>query len=73
MEILQAHDKTIEARLQLGRKLVEAKDALGHGEFMDMVKEDLPFSISVAERLMKIARDERFKDSAHGAEFADRL
>ncbi len=48
-----------------GRALIEAKAALPHGEFMAMVKGDLPFSHDTANKLMKIARDGRIANSEH--------
>lgn len=47
----EANNSFVEA----GRRLNEAKEALGHGEFMSMVAADLPFSHSVANRLMRVS------------------
>jgi hypothetical protein len=41
--------------ISIGRRLNEAKEHLNHGQFMDMVAADLPFSHSVANRLMRVA------------------
>ena len=57
--IVAAHDKGLEAVFETGRLLVEAKSALPHGSFLRMVKSELPFSRSWANRLMAIASDHR--------------
>ena len=41
--------------VDIGRRLNEAKAKLEHGEFMSMTAERLPFSHSVANRLMRVA------------------
>jgi len=41
--------------VDIGRRLNEAKAKLEHGEFMHMTGERLPFSHSVANRLMRVA------------------
>jgi hypothetical protein len=63
-EINAACTQAITAYLEIGRKLVAAKEAMPHGEFLAMIEVDLPFSTSKADRLMRIASDERI--SAHG-------
>ncbi len=57
--IRDSYYKTVDAFFTTGRLLNESKVALKHGEFLDMVESDLPFSVSTAERLMKIVRDDR--------------
>jgi hypothetical protein len=57
--ILAAYGKAVDAFFETGQLLIEGKADLEHGEFLDMVTRDLPFSISTAERLMKIATDQR--------------
>ena len=54
------------AVLATGQALIEAKDALAHGEFEAMVEADLPFGTSTARRLMKIANNGRLSNRAHG-------
>lgn len=49
--------------LAAGRALIEARAALPHGEFGDMVDGDLPFGRRTAERLMRIARDDRLTNA----------
>lgn len=41
--------------VEIGRRLNEAKERLPHGEFLPMLARDLPFSRSVANRLMAVA------------------
>jgi Protein of unknown function (DUF3102) len=48
-----------------GREIIEAKEALPHGEFLEMITSDLPFEANTAQRLMKIARDQRLSNAAH--------
>jgi hypothetical protein len=60
-----AHTKTVGAVLKLGLTLLAAKRALPHGSFLKMIKEDLPFTASTAQRLMKIAADPRLAKAAH--------
>lgn len=40
--------------IQIGRRLKEAKELLGHGEWGDWCKENLPFSQSKANKLMAV-------------------
>jgi hypothetical protein len=63
-EIRAAHTKSVAAILKLGLTLTAAKKALPHGEFLKMIKSDLPFTATVAQRLMKIATDPKLVDAA---------
>ena len=63
-EIRAAHTKTVAAILKLGLTLTAAKKALPHGAFLKMIKSDLPFTATVAQRLMKIATDPKLVDAA---------
>ena len=45
--------------IETGRSLIEAQDNLDHGEWLLMVKNDLPFGAKTAQRLMKISTDPR--------------
>jgi len=49
----------------VGRLLIDAKDQLPHGQWLTLVKNDLPFGVTVAQRLMVIARDARLTNTAH--------
>jgi len=42
--------------IEIGRYLLEAKDRLGHGEFLPLVEQELPFGARVANKLMVVAR-----------------
>jgi hypothetical protein len=50
---------------ELGCELSRAKKALPHGEFLQMIETDLPFSASTAQRLMKVAADPKLRNAAH--------
>jgi hypothetical protein len=63
--IAAAWAKGVEAFVETGRQLIEAKRALDYGKFLDMIENDLPFSASTAERLMAIAKNTVLSDSAH--------
>ena len=42
--------------MEVGKLLIQAKDALGHGEFLGMVEEDLPFKDRTADYLMLVGK-----------------
>ena len=65
-KIRKAHDKTAVAIIELGRTLNEAKAALDKSRQWLIVFEqnELPFSLSLAERYMKIA-DHKLSNSAN--------
>jgi hypothetical protein len=65
-ECEQAIKEAVKGFLNLGRRLLAAKKALPHGEFLEMIEHDLPFTASKAQRLMKIAGDPRLSKAAHG-------
>lgn len=56
---------SVEAILEVGRLLVEAKASLPHGQFGAMVDNDLPFNARTAQRLMAIASDGRIANATH--------
>ena len=60
-----AWQKSIDAIFETGRLIVDAKAALPHGEFEDLVEAKLPFSGSTARRLMMIAKDDKLANRAH--------
>lgn len=64
--ITEAWQSTLEGIYQTGNWLETAKAELPHGDWLLMIKNDLPFEASKAERLMRIAGDERLRDPAHG-------
>src|SRR4051812_5373358 len=55
-EIRRAWAESQESFLLIGRYLIAAKEQLPHGEFMDMVTTDLPFSHQAANKLMSVVR-----------------
>jgi N6-adenosine-specific RNA methylase IME4 len=63
--IAGAWRKSVEAVLESGRLLSDAKAALPHGAFIEMIRHDLPFKRSTAFRLMAIAADPRLANGAH--------
>jgi N6-adenosine-specific RNA methylase IME4 len=65
VRITAAWRKSVEGVIEAGRLLSQAKAALPHGAFSEMIQRDLPFKASTAQRLMKIAADERLTDAAH--------
>jgi hypothetical protein len=66
-EINAAYGRVVGSYLELGHILIAAKAALDqHGRWERMVAAYLPFDISTAQRLMKIARDPRIAKAAHG-------
>jgi N6-adenosine-specific RNA methylase IME4 len=63
--IAAAWRATIDGILAVGRLLREAKAQLPHGEFETMIERELPFKPRTAQRLMKIAADERLSNPTH--------
>ena len=53
------------AFLETGKLLIEAKKALPHGEYQQMVKTELSFHKSVAHKLRTIAQDKRVQRYAN--------
>lgn len=58
---------SLDAILQVGRLLADAKAALPHGEFGGMIESDLPFGARTAQMLMKIADDPRITNPKHAS------
>jgi Protein of unknown function (DUF3102) len=54
--ICAASRATVAAMIKTGRLLILAKAKLKHGEFIAMLRNDLPFGPRTAQRLMAIAR-----------------
>jgi hypothetical protein len=57
--ITAAWHKSREKFIALGNALIEAKQKLEHGEFTDMIENDLPFSPWTARQFIRIASDPR--------------
>jgi Protein of unknown function (DUF3102) len=66
-EITSTWNKTVDGIFETGIKLIEAKDALGHGQFEQMVRDELPFRERTAERLMAIASNTRLSKDDYRA------
>lgn len=64
--IVAAWNKTLEAIVEVGHLLVEAKEAHPR-TFTTMVETQLPFSIRTAQQLMRIANDKRIAKAIHGS------
>lgn len=62
--IRSAWQRSVEAIIETGRLIAEAKAALPHGKFLRMIDGYLPFTASTAQRLMKIAADGRLSHAA---------
>lgn len=56
---------SVEAIIDVGRLLIEAKEDLAHGEFVQMCRTKLPFGEDSAQRLMKIAANPVISNTAH--------
>ena len=65
--ICSAWQKSVEGILETGRLLCDAKDdpKMQHGSWLQMIKHELPFSDSTAERLMVIWQHPQLSKSAH--------
>ena len=59
--------RSINEVISVGARLVEAKSAIPHGDFEDMIKTKLDFSPQTARKLMAIAKDQRVLNRAQGA------
>jgi hypothetical protein len=64
-KIRAAWQSSLRGILDCGRLLVAAKQRLKHGQFEQMIKTELPFGPSTAQRLMAIARDRRLTNPAY--------
>lgn len=56
-EILEAKRVGGEAIITIGQRLIEAKAMLEHGEWLPWLEEKVEFSVSAANRFMKLARE----------------
>jgi N6-adenosine-specific RNA methylase IME4 len=63
--ICVAWQSSIVGIIECGKILSEAKAALPHGQFIEMVENDLPFKRRTAHRLMAVAQDSRLSDGTH--------
>ena len=65
LRINAAWRRSLEAVIETGRLLIDAKSRLKHGQWQAMIETQLDFSADTAQRLMAIARDERLTNPAH--------
>ena len=64
--ITEAWQKQLPSIFEVASLLESAKTELRHGDWAKMIKADLPFSQSTANKLMKIAASEHLRNSDHG-------
>lgn len=69
----RASQDAVEAAIELGRELLEAKENLGHGQFLrmfsdhaDPIAEALPFGRIWAQKLMNVAKSPTLTNENHG-------
>jgi Protein of unknown function (DUF3102) len=60
-----AWHKYVESIIETGKLLIEAKNALAHGQWGTMVSEKLHFNVQKVERLMAIARHPILSNPSH--------
>jgi N6-adenosine-specific RNA methylase IME4 len=63
--IIGCHQRTLEAIVEAGALLIQAKENLPHGDLEGMIERDLPFGPRHARRLMAIASDQRIANRTH--------
>ncbi len=56
-EILFYKQQAGTAFLEIGKRLAEAKEQLNHGEWLAWLKEKVDFSVSMANKLMRVAKE----------------
>ena len=65
--ICAAWQKSTTAIIETGRLLIQAKDSLEHGQWLEMVRVELPFAERTAQRLMAIAGNPVIANAAHAS------
>ena len=65
LRINATYRKSIEAVIEAGRLLIDAKSRLKHGQWETLISTQLDFSADTAQRLMAIARDDRLSNTAN--------
>lgn len=56
-EILMLKDQTAQNIIEIGKRLIKVKDNLGHGEYLQWLKEKVQFTERSAQRFMQIGRE----------------
>jgi hypothetical protein len=64
--ITSAWQSQVSSIFETGSYLKDAQDELKHGEWIAMIKTDLPFGRSTANKLMKIAKCDHLRVADHG-------
>lgn len=54
-EILILKDQTAQNIIEIGRRLIEVKERLEHGEYLKWLKEKVDFTERTAQRFVKVA------------------
>jgi hypothetical protein len=66
--INEAWQKTVDGVIETGLRILDARhgaDALEHGQFQEMVRDDLHFTPRTAQRLMAIASNKVLSNATH--------
>src|SRR5262249_25371274 len=63
---LRTAEQAVTGFIEVGELLNEAKADLGHGNFITMIKNELPFSRFTAFKLMAIAKNPALANVSHG-------
>ncbi len=74
LEITQSVvDNAVSGFVELGRRLIEAKSGLPHGQWQVMIDEKLEFSVQTARRFMRIAKWVGKNQTIHGVDVLELL
>jgi hypothetical protein len=65
--VSEAWQDAVESIIETGRRLIEAKERVGHGRWLDTVAL-LPFGERTARRLMEVARHPDLANRTHGSD-----
>jgi hypothetical protein len=63
--ISEPWQKAVESIVETGQRLIEARENIEHGEWENIFKDNKPFSISTAKRLINIAEHPVLSNRAH--------
>jgi hypothetical protein len=64
--INEAWQKGVDAVIETGLRIIDAREGLVHGEYIAMVENDLHFSRQTAHKLVSIASNKVLSNVAHG-------
>ena len=51
----QAEDQALEAAAEIGARMLNARETVGHGRFLPWIKAEFPFSVQTAHNMMNVA------------------